>query len=59
MRLIEYLDKGATLGAAAPCLTVGEKDLSYSDVQRLTWRVARALARSGVKPGDKVTILEQ
>jgi fatty-acyl-CoA synthase len=57
MRLIDYLDKGATLGAAAPCLTMGEKDMSYSDVQRLTWRVARALARSGVKPGDKVAIL--
>ena len=57
MRLIEYLDKGAMLGAGAPCLTVGEKDLSYSDVQRLTWRVARALHRSGVKPGDKVAIL--
>jgi fatty-acyl-CoA synthase len=57
MRLIDYLDKGATLGAAAPCLTMGEKDLSYGDLQRLTWRVARALARSGVKPGDKVAIL--
>jgi acyl-CoA synthetase (AMP-forming)/AMP-acid ligase II len=57
MRLIDYLDKGATLGAAAPCLTMGEKDMSYGDVQRLTWRVARALARSGVKPGDKVAIL--
>ena len=56
MRLIDYLDKGATLGAAAPCLTMGEKDMSYGDVQRLTWRVARALARSGVKPGDKVAI---
>ena len=57
MRLIDYLDKGAMLGAAAPCLTTGEKDMSYGDVQRLTWRVARALVRSGVKPGDKVAIL--
>ena len=36
---------------------MGEEDMSYGDVQRLTWRVARALARSGVKPGDKVAIL--
>ena len=57
MRLIDYLDKGSTLGTAAPCLTMGEKDMSYGDVQRLTWRVARALARSSVKPGDKVAIL--
>jgi fatty-acyl-CoA synthase len=57
MRLIDYLDKGALLGGAAPCLTMGDKDFSYGDVQRLTWRVARALHRSGVKPGDKVAIL--
>jgi fatty-acyl-CoA synthase len=57
MRLIDYLDKGAMLGAAAPCLTMGDKDFSYGDVQRLTWRVTRALHRSGVKPGDKVAIL--
>ena len=41
--LIDYLDKGASLGADAPCLTMGEKDLSYGDVQRLTYRIARAL----------------
>ena len=29
MRLIDYLDKGAALGAGAPCLTIGERDLSY------------------------------
>jgi fatty-acyl-CoA synthase len=52
MRLIDYLDKGAALGPAAPCLTMGERDMSYADVQRVTWRVARALQRAGVKPGD-------
>jgi fatty-acyl-CoA synthase len=57
MRLIDYLDKGAMLGADAPCLTMGEQDLSYRDVQRLTFRVARALQSSGVKPGDKVAVL--
>src|SRR6202042_3323496 len=57
MRLIDYLDKGAALGAGAPCLTMGERDMSYADVQRVTWRVARALQRAGVKPGDKVAIL--
>ena len=57
MRLIDYLDKGAALGPSAPCLTMGERDMSYGDVQRVTWRVARALERAGVKPGDKVAIL--
>ena len=27
------------------------------DVQRLSWAIARALARSGVRPGDKVAVL--
>jgi fatty-acyl-CoA synthase len=57
MRLIDYLDKGAMLGADAPCLTMGETDLSYRDVQRLTFRIGRALQRSGVRPGDKVAVL--
>ncbi|WP_406230739.1 AMP-binding protein [Nocardia sp. NBC_01009] len=57
MRLTEYLDKGASLGPSSPCLTTDGESLSYGAVQRLSWQVARALARSGVRPGDKVAIL--
>src|SRR6267154_2360193 len=57
MRLVDYLDKGASLGADAPCLTMDGKDLSYGDVQRLSYRIARGLANSGVTPGEKVAIL--
>ena len=57
MRLVDYLDKGASLGADAPCLTMDGKDLSYGDVQRLSYRIARGLANSGVNPGAKVAIL--
>ena len=57
MRLIDYLDKGASLGADAPCLTMDGKDLSYGEVQRLSFRIARGLANSGVTPGEKVAIL--
>ncbi|PKV94250.1 acyl-CoA synthetase (AMP-forming)/AMP-acid ligase II [Amycolatopsis echigonensis] len=57
MRLTDYLDKGASLGPSAPCLTTDGGSLSYGEVQRLSWQVARALARSGVRPGDKVAIL--
>jgi fatty-acyl-CoA synthase len=57
MRLIDYLDKGEMLGAHSPCLTIGETDSSYGDVRRFTYRIARALRRSGVRPGDKVAIL--
>jgi acyl-CoA synthetase (AMP-forming)/AMP-acid ligase II len=55
--LTEYLDKGASLGPDAPCLTMGASTLSYADVQRLSRLVARALERSGVRAGDKVAIL--
>ena len=57
MRLVDYLDKGASLGPQAPCLRSGDRKLSYGEVQRLSDTVARALAGSGVGPGDKVAIL--
>jgi fatty-acyl-CoA synthase len=57
MRLVDYLDKGAQLGAHAPCLSMGDTQLSYGDVQRLSHRVAHALQRSGVASGSKVAVL--
>jgi acyl-CoA synthetase (AMP-forming)/AMP-acid ligase II len=57
MRLIDYLDKGASLGSHSPCLTMAGQSLSYQEVQQISWRVAQALQRSGVQPGDKVAIL--
>src|SRR4029077_13837454 len=57
MRLTDYLDKGASLGAEAPCLTTAGRTLTYFDVQRLSWRIARALDASGIRPGGKVAIL--
>jgi fatty-acyl-CoA synthase len=57
MRLIDYLDKGAQLGAQSPCLTMGEADWSYADVQRISHRVARALHGAGIGVGDKVAVL--
>ncbi|HMC16898.1 MAG TPA: long-chain fatty acid--CoA ligase [Albitalea sp.] len=57
MRLIDYLDKGAMLGPGSPCLTMGDIDLSYAEVQRISQRVARGLQRSGIAAGDKVAVL--
>ncbi|MFV0676852.1 acyl-CoA synthetase [Variovorax sp. tm] len=57
MRLVDYLDKGAQLGAHSPCLTMGGSSLSYAQVQRISWRVARGLRRAGIRPGDKVAVL--
>nr|WP_239063109.1 long-chain fatty acid--CoA ligase [Streptomyces sp. SID13031] len=55
--MYDYLDKGASLGADAPCLTMDGTSLSYGEVQQLSWQVGRALHRSAVLPGDKVAIL--
>jgi acyl-CoA synthetase (AMP-forming)/AMP-acid ligase II len=57
VRLVDYLDKGASLDRDAACLTTGDDEHSYDDVQRLSFRVGQALQRSGVWPGDKVAIL--
>jgi fatty-acyl-CoA synthase len=57
MGLTDYLDKGASLDASAPCLTMAGRTQTYGDVQNASWKVARALQRSGVAPGDKVAIL--
>src|SRR5207244_12224000 len=57
MRLIDYLDKGASLGTESTCLTMAGRTLNYRDVQEVSWRVTRALHRSGVRPGEKVAIL--
>ncbi|MBJ8346074.1 long-chain fatty acid--CoA ligase [Antrihabitans sp. YC2-6] len=57
MRLVDYLDKGASLGPENPCLTMGAETVTYGDVQRSSHRIAWALQRSGIQPGDKVAIL--
>ena len=57
MRLIDYLEKGASLGRDAPCLTMNGQDMSYGQVLALASRIGRGLAASGIEPGDKVAIL--
>ncbi|WP_308467075.1 AMP-binding protein [Rathayibacter soli] len=57
MRLSDYLDKGASLGADAPCFTTNGQSLSYADVQQSSVDIAAALRASGVASGDTVAIL--
>ena len=57
MRLTDFLDKGASLHPGAPCLTMAGQTRTYADVQRLSWAIGRGLARSGIRPGDKVAVL--
>ena len=57
MRLADYLDKGASLGPDAPCLTTDGQTRSYAAVRELSYRVSAALAARGVRPGDRVAVL--
>jgi acyl-CoA synthetase (AMP-forming)/AMP-acid ligase II len=57
MRLIDFLDKGASLDPGAPCLTMGERSISYAEVERTSYLVARALQRSGISAGQSVAVL--
>ncbi len=57
MQLSDYLDKGASLGRDAPCLTTDGETRSYAEVQELSLRIAAALAAQGIAPGDTVAIL--
>ncbi len=57
MRIVDYLDKGASLDPDRPCLTTDGESLTYAEVQALSDRVAAALVARGVRPGDKVAVL--
>src|ERR1700709_2630243 len=57
MRLVDYLDKGASVDPEAPCLTTDGVSSSYAEVRELSFRIAAALVGLGVAPGDRVAIL--
>ncbi|NGY63668.1 long-chain fatty acid--CoA ligase [Lentzea sp. NEAU-D13] len=57
MRLHGYLDKGASLGGDAPCLTIGDVYQTYAEVQQRSRTIAGALQDSGIGPGDRVAVL--
>jgi acyl-CoA synthetase (AMP-forming)/AMP-acid ligase II len=57
MRLVDYLDKGASLAPAAPCLTTDGVSTSYAEVVDASHRIASSLRRRGVGPGGKVAII--
>ena len=57
MRLVDYLDKGASLDPGAPCLVCDGEVATYAEVQHLSGRIAAALVADGVEPGDKVAVL--
>jgi len=57
VRLVDYLDKGASLGGDAPCLVCDGRTWTYDEVRDLAGQIASALVGRGVAPGEKVAIL--
>jgi fatty-acyl-CoA synthase len=57
VRLVDYLDKGASLDPGAPCLTTDGISRSYAEIGELSRDIAAALAARGVRPGHRVAIL--
>jgi len=57
MRLVDYLDKGASLDPDAPCLTTEGETRTYGEVRELSFRIAAALVARGVVPGERVAVL--
>ncbi|MCT2584540.1 acyl-CoA synthetase [Actinophytocola gossypii] len=57
MRLCDYLDKGASLGGEAPCLTIDDVTTSYAEVRQRSLLIAGALQESGIARGDRVAVL--
>jgi acyl-CoA synthetase (AMP-forming)/AMP-acid ligase II len=57
MRVIDFFDRGASLGPDRPCLVSGEHVVSYRDVQASTWRFARAAWTHGLKCGHKAAVI--
>lgn len=57
MRLVDYLDKGTSLGPDTPCLTTDGDTRTYGQVQAMSYAVGAALRARGVAPGQSVAII--
>ncbi len=58
MQLIDFFDRGASLGADAPCLVEpGGRSLSYAEVAALTHRIANGIAAAGIDASCQVGLL--
>ncbi len=55
--LPNLLRRHAARQPGAPCLTFGSERLSYRDMDDRSNRVANALIREGVRPGDRIALI--
>ena len=57
MRLIDYLDRGASIASASTCLVDGDRTFSYSAVVATSHLIANGLRQRGIGPGRRVAVL--
>ncbi len=57
MRLIDFFDRGASLGRDRVCLRDERRMLTYGDVQVRTFRIARALSEAGLARSSIAAVL--
>src|SRR6478735_8439597 len=57
MRLVDWLDRGASMAIDRLCLVDVDRSLSYGEVVEQTWRIAQALLDHGVGPGARAAVL--
>jgi long-chain acyl-CoA synthetase len=55
----EMIRRWGTVQPDAPMLTAGERVVNWGDVYRRSRRMAHALIAAGVRPGDRVAILDR
>ena len=59
MTLSEILPRAAALWPNQAAVTCGSRELTYREVSDRVGRLAAALAKLGVKPGDRVAVLHR
>jgi acyl-CoA synthetase (AMP-forming)/AMP-acid ligase II len=56
LRIIDFLDRGASICPQAICIKDDGGQWTYDEVRRMTFRAARALQAAGVRPGDRIAV---
>lgn len=57
LNLIDFFDKGVAVDGGRKFLVEANNSRTFREVQETTYRIARALATRGIKPGTKVAVL--
>lgn len=57
MRVIDYFDRGVSLGPERPCLVSRERSISFAEVQRKTHQFSKALWSEGLTHGEKAAVI--